>query len=53
MNQWLDQFAFHAGISWWIFVLSATVTFIIAFFSISYRAFKAATGNPVDSLRNE
>jgi putative ABC transport system permease protein len=53
MNQWLDQFAFHAGISWWIFALSATVTFIIAFFSISYRAFKAATGNPVDSLRNE
>ena len=53
MNQWLDQFAFHAGISWWIFALSTTVTFIIAFFSISYRAFKAATGNPVDSLRNE
>jgi putative ABC transport system permease protein len=53
MNQWLGQFAFHTGISWWIFILSAVVTFIIAFLSISYRAFKAATGNPVDSLRNE
>lgn len=53
MNEWLNQFAYRTGIPWWIFLLTATITFLIAFFSLSFKAFKAATGNPVDSLRNE
>jgi putative ABC transport system permease protein len=53
MNQWLNQFAFHISQPWWIFVLAGAITFLIAFFSVSFQALKAASGNPLDSLRNE
>jgi putative ABC transport system permease protein len=53
MNQWLDQFAFHITMPWWIFALAGGITVLIAFFSVSFQALKAASGNPVNSLRNE
>jgi putative ABC transport system permease protein len=53
MTQWLDQFAFHVTLPWWIFLLAGAITGIIAFFSVSFQALKAAAGNPVNSLRNE
>jgi putative ABC transport system permease protein len=53
MNRWLDQFAYHIVIPWWIFMLAGTITVLIAFLSVSFQAFKAASGNPVNSLRNE
>jgi putative ABC transport system permease protein len=53
MNQWLQQFAYHITIPWWIFGISGAITVLIAFLSVSFQAFKAASGNPVNSLRNE
>jgi putative ABC transport system permease protein len=53
MNEWLKQFAYHISIPWWVFVLSGAITVVIAFLSVSFQAFKAASGNPVNSLRNE
>jgi putative ABC transport system permease protein len=53
MNQWLKQFAYHISQPWWIFVLAGAITFLIAFFSVSFQAVKAASGNPLNSLRNE
>lgn len=53
MSLWLDQFAYHTGIPWWIFVSAGVMTFTIAFLSISFKSFKAAAGNPVHSLRTE
>lgn len=53
MNQWLSQFAFHISFPWWVFPITAFITVIIALFSVSIQAYKAASGNPVHSLRNE
>jgi putative ABC transport system permease protein len=53
MHLWLQQFAYHTNIPWWVFVFSGLLTFSIAFFSISSKAIGAATGNPVGSLRAE
>lgn len=54
MSRWLnDQFAYHIGLAWWIFVLSGVVTALIAFMSVSTRAVRAAQGDPVNSLRDE
>jgi putative ABC transport system permease protein len=50
---WLDQFAFRIPMPWWIFLIAAAITFIIALFSVSFQALRAASGNPVNSLRNE
>jgi len=53
MRQWLQNFAYRVHIGLWIFVLSALVAFTIALLTISFQALKAATANPVDSLRYE
>jgi putative ABC transport system permease protein len=53
MSQWLDQFAYRINQPWWIFCLAGGITVLIAFFSVSFQAIKAASGNPVNSLRNE
>ena len=53
MNNWLQDFAYHINISWWIFVLAGGVAVSIAVLTISFQAIKAAIRNPVKSLRSE
>jgi putative ABC transport system permease protein len=53
LHHWLQDFAYHIGISWWIFGLSGIVAIAIALATISFQAVKAATANPVKSLRSE
>jgi len=52
-NSWLQGFAYHAGLSWWIFALAAFAAILIAVATVSYQAIKAALMNPVKSLRSE
>ena len=53
MNKWLQSFAYriHIGIS--LFLLSGTITLLIALLTVSFQTIKAARANPVDSLRYE
>jgi len=53
MNKWLQNFAYRTTLHWWIFVLAAVLTFLIALFTISFKSLKAALANPVKSLRSE
>jgi putative ABC transport system permease protein len=53
MHRWLSQFAYHIPLPWWIFIVAAAITFLIAFISVSSRALRAAKGDPVNSLRDE
>lgn len=52
-KMWLQGFAYSTTISPGVFVLAFLSTTTIAFGSVSYRAYKAATINPVKSLRYE
>jgi putative ABC transport system permease protein len=53
MHRWLENFAYKTAMSWWIFILSGLITILIAFLTISWQGLKAATMNPVESLRDE
>jgi len=53
MHEWLADFAFHAEMSWWMFAAAGIIALIIAFLTISFQSIKAATANPVKSLRSE
>jgi len=53
MNKWLQNFAYRVGLNWWLFVLAGGLALIIALLAVSYQTIKAATANPVDSLRYE
>jgi putative ABC transport system permease protein len=53
MNNWLHDFPYRIGISWWVFALSLSAGVIIAFCTIAFKTIKAAGVNPVNSLRAE
>jgi putative ABC transport system permease protein len=53
MHQWLQDFAYRAPISVWVFVLAGFSAVLIALATVSVQAIMAATANPVKSLRTE
>jgi putative ABC transport system permease protein len=53
MHKWLQDFAYRIGMPWWIFIIAAILAGFIALFTISFQAVRAATANPVKSLRTE
>ena len=52
-QKWLDNFAYQIDMQWWIFASAALLTFLIAWVTVGYQTFRAATVNPVKSLRDE
>ncbi|HEY2580906.1 MAG TPA: ABC transporter permease [Mucilaginibacter sp.] len=53
MNKWLQGFAYHTPLQWWMFVLSGGLIILIALATVSFQAIKAALVNPIKSLRSE
>ncbi|MGQ8337418.1 ABC transporter permease [Sunxiuqinia sp. A32] len=53
MNKWLENFAYKTSLSWWIFALAGVMALGIALLTVSFQSWKAATQNPVESLRYE
>ncbi len=53
LNKWLQNFAFRTELSWWVFVLAASITFGLALITVCIKAVKAAMENPVKSLKAE
>jgi len=53
MHAWLENFAYRTAISWWLFLLSGAVMVLLALLTLSIQTIKAATANPVISLKEE
>ncbi len=53
MNSWLRDFPYRTNISWWMFGLALSSDVVIAFCTIAFKTIRAASANPVDSLRAE
>ncbi|PRD52713.1 FtsX-like permease family protein [Sphingobacterium gobiense] len=53
MHQWLQDFVYRIDIPWWTFFFAGILAILIALFTVSTLAIKAARANPVDSLRDE
>lgn len=51
MNRWLDGFAYHASIRWWMFLVAGVLALAIALATVSSQAFRAARANPAESLK--
>lgn len=50
---WINDYTYRTTISFWIFILAAILTMVIALLTVSYQAVKAARANPVEALRYE
>lgn len=53
MQEWLAGFAFRIPINPWVFVFSGAIALSVALVTVSYQTIRAATINPVETLRNE
>ncbi|WP_461632124.1 ABC transporter permease [Labilibaculum euxinus] len=53
MHKWLENFAYKTELSWWIFALAGLIALGIALLTVSFQSWRAATRNPVESLRYE
>lgn len=53
MNAWLQQYAYHTNISWWVFGSTCIAMLLITLLTVSYQAIRASLINPVKSLRSE
>lgn len=52
-NNWLQTYAYQTDLSWWIFAGSGVLLIVISLITVGYQAYRAASTNPVESLRSE
>ena len=52
-NEWLHNFPYRTDLSWWLFIAGGIASIAIALVTVSYQAIRAASANPVKSLRTE
>ena len=53
LDNWLQDYAYHTQMSWWIFGLAAAFSILVAILAVSFQAAKAANKNPANTLRYE
>ncbi len=53
MDKWLQNFAFKASISWWLFALSGILVLLLLALFILWQTWKAATVNPIEVIKTE
>ncbi len=52
-DKWLQSFIYQVENRWFVFVLATILAVVIAFATIFYQSYKAASSNPVDALKYE
>lgn len=52
MSNWLNNYEYHVNISAWLFILALLLAIGITLITVSFQAIRAATANPVKSLRS-
>jgi putative ABC transport system permease protein len=53
VHKWFESFAYHTELSWWIFIATGLIALIMALTTVYWQAWRAASRNPVDTLRYE
>lgn len=53
VREWLMAFAYRTPIYWWVFGLSLAIVMLITLTTVSVQSLRAATANPVESLKAE
>lgn len=51
MHKWLQSYAYHEPLAWWMFLIPAVIVLLVAIAVISRQVLKTAFSNPVKSLR--
>ena len=52
-NSWLQSFAEHTPIHWWLFPLSFVLVSAVVIITVIIQSWRVATANPVESIKTE
>ncbi|MFK7920975.1 MAG: ABC transporter permease [Bacteroidia bacterium] len=52
-KHWLESFAYKIELAWWFFAASAIFALLIAWLTVAVQTLKAASANPVKSIRSK
>ncbi len=52
-NKMLQDYAYRIGIGWWMFALAGIITIVLTLLTVGWQAIRAATANPVKSIKVE
>lgn len=53
LHEWLQKYEYRSTVSWWIFAAATMGALLITLVIVSVQTIKAASANPVQSLRDE
>ncbi len=53
VREWLSTFAYRTPLYWWVFAISLAIVLFITLLTVTVQSWRAATANPVDSLKAE
>ncbi len=53
LQKWLKTYPYRISIHWWVFAASGLAALAVTIGTVSFQAIRAATADPVRSLRNE
>jgi len=52
MDSWLNLYAYRIEVEWWMIGTATLLIFTLSFLTIAWQTFRAASSNPVESLRS-
>ncbi|MDF9829152.1 FtsX-like permease family protein [Parabacteroides sp. PF5-6] len=53
LSRWMERFVYRAEFSIWTYILPLGIVVGITFLTVSWHSYRAASGNPVNALRDE
>lgn len=53
LSSWLEGFAYQISLEWWMIVIAGVLTLLLTILTVGLQSVKAATINPIVSLRRE
>lgn len=53
LQKWLEHYPYRTTIHWWVFAVTGAAALAVTIGAVSFQAIRAATADPVRSLRNE
>ena len=53
LSRWLDDFAYRISFPTDILILSVGLSVVLAALTVSFKSIKAASANPIDSIKSE
>ncbi|MDR1455413.1 MAG: ABC transporter permease [Tannerella sp.] len=53
VTRWLENFATHTPMYWWVYLMAFTIVFLLTVATVTFQNWRAASANPVDSIKAE